>query len=228
MNKVRWFNSRWVIPLNEISEKMLLNQYNEKKGSGFLLSKSTSKIIIGKFIEKKIINEEFQDPFGIKIKREKIIYNITKFIISYNPIGLELINPPRGIRFFLNSLQKIIGFGLVISEIKINPLDWLYTIEKHGKCNVNIIVASGIKAHKNGVAKVTLSGISDIRNEFNNFIKDEKHTIDCIKLTLIINKSICKLELYKNASAKIALAYFDEVEILVKKSLFTTYKKANK
>jgi len=227
MKRVRWFSSDWVIPLDDLSSKMLTLQYNENTSNGFILSKKTKNNISGKFIEKQIKIDKITDPFGNETESRRIIYQVTKFIITNDSIGLELINPSRSIKKFLSIIQGMVGLGLVLSEVKISPIDWLQSIEQEKKCEVKTIQASGIKANENGVAKVSISGVKDIREEFNNFIDGKKHTVDCVKFTLVLNDTLCKLELYKNSTAKITSPYFDELQKIVRNSLLNVTKKAN-
>lgn len=226
MKKVRWFYSDWVIPLSEISSKMLSFQYNENRGIGYIISINNNKVISGKFIEKKVSLEIITDPFGVEKTNNKIFYNITNFTIKNELIGLEIITPPRTIKPFVNNLYKIIGFGFTIEEVNIKPLLWIKAIEKKHECIVNTILASGIKEEKNGVAKISMSGIRDIRKEFYSFVKEKDHNIDCVKLSLILNNKINKLELYKNASLKISLDNYDEIKNIVESSFLSTYNKS--
>lgn len=223
MKKVRWLYSDWGLPLSELSSKMLGFQYDEERTLGYILSKSTNKLIIGKFIEKKVLPVKVVDPFGNIKTNSRTIYNITNFIIKDDLVGLELINPPRGIKPFINNLHKITGLGLVISEIDIDPLKWLEDIENSHKCTVNSILASGIKEEKNGIAKISMSGINDIRNEFSTFIGNRDHNIDSVKLSLVLDNEVYKLELYKNSVSKIPLEKFEEIKNIVEASYLSTY-----
>jgi len=221
MTKIRWFYSDWGFPLTELSSKILSDQYSEDKGSGYILSKSNTKIITGKYIEKKVLLEVLTDPFGNEISNNKTIYNITNFTIKDEIIGLEIINPPRTIKPFLNSLHKKIGLGLVVSDIQVNPLTWLQAIERKNPCIVNSILASGIKAESNGIAKLSMSGLKDIRNEFYNFLKEKESNIDCVKASISLDNISYKVELFKNSTSTMPSQSIDILKEILASSLLS-------
>lgn len=220
MTRLRWFRSEWVIPLDELASKMLHLQYGEEKQYGFILTAIKENLISGKFVEKQVKVEKTIDPFGNETDLEKIIYQITKFVISDGKIGLELIDPPRGIGKFLEEVRKITGLGFFVSEVNVDPIEWLCLIENSIKCDVISINASGIKANENGIAKVNISGINDIREDFNNFIEERENIIDFIKARMLIKNEYCKAELYKNAAVKIKCSYLEDAQEVIRKSLF--------
>ena len=221
MNSRKWFITEWPLSLKKLSADMLKNQYNNKLTSGFVLEKVAVKNITGKFITKRIIKENIEDPFGSITEVSRISYDVIKFTINKDKLGLSIIDPPRSIKNFINILHEISGIGLSVSEVTIDPLIWLHSIENSiGKQDVTKIMASDINIHNKGLAKIEVVGKNDIRKEFTKFIQDKYHKVSSVKFNDNKMKS-GSIILRCNGSIKIEGAIPDEIIDTISTSLMT-------
>ena len=204
MRTIRWLNVSFPTTLSSITKGLLANQYTDSKGRGFLLSSSGGRKISGKYIEKTVDKVIVIDPFGKETESLSIIYYISKFTIENASNILELDSPPRSLRKYISELHQIIGLGLELSDIQVDPLVWLENIEKLlSPVTVKSISASGIMVPKDGLGKISVSGKKDIRDEFNKLIGDKKRNIDSIKFFGIINNCHISAELLKTGTVKL-------------------------
>jgi len=210
MRTIRWLNVSFPTTLSSITKGFLANQYTDSKGRGFLLSSSGSRKISGKYIEKTVDKMVVIDPFGKETESSSITYYISKFTIENASNILELDSPPRSLRKYISELHQIIGLGLELSDIQVDPLVWLENIEKLlSPVIVKSISASGIMVPKDGLGKVSVSGKKDIRNEFNKLIGNKKRNIDSIKFFGVINNCHISAELIKTGTVRVSGQLYD-------------------
>jgi len=203
MKTVRWLRVKWPLPLADLSKKLLSVQYDEEVGRGFILTTSGTKKISGKFVEKVTERTIIVDPFGNETETYNTTYYISKFSYEGSSELLELESPPRSIRKLASELHSIVGLGMELSDIKVDPLRWLKEIETtHNPVLVHHISSSGITVPKHGLAKISVAGKKDIRKEFSTLVKDKPRVIDVVKFSGDLNECHISGELTKSASIK--------------------------
>lgn len=220
MKKIRWLKAEWPLPISEISSTLLAHQYNDANGHGFLLSAADKFKIAGSYIEKTTNISIVTDPFGNQLESTDVKYYTARFYIDSSSNVLELIAPPRSIRKLLVTFHGVLGIGLELSEIEIDPLIWLNLIEEvYGKLLVQNISSSGITVPPNGLARVSVAGKKDIRQEFSLLTGNKFCTIDNIKASGTIENCHVSFELSKNGATKISGQLFDGLQKTLKKCL---------
>lgn len=220
MKKLKWLNAEWPLSIADISRILLDNQYIESKGHGFVLLESNNQKISGKYIERITNSVVTTDPFGNQFESTSVSYYISIFLIDNSSNVLELTDPPRSSRKLLSTLHDLLGIGLELSEINVNPLTWLNFFENScGKLLIHNIAASGIRVPENGLARISVSGKKDIQKEFNSMVGNKFHHIDSVKASGVIEDCNVSLELFKNGSAKITGHIFDTLTSSIKTCL---------
>jgi len=206
MKAVKWLYVDWNIPFRLISEEMLSYQFSKERNDGFILSRNVRDTIEGKFIQKIIIKDKIQDPYGEIISSNRINYNIVSFILSkkHDFPSIELNNPPRLLRPFLNKITEFSNLDMTVTDIHTDPIKWLGYLEKKiGSTKVNYIECSGINVANKGTAKVIFRSAQDIRNGIPDILGKKKYIIDRIRCSFITPKYKGNVELSKNGSIKI-------------------------
>jgi hypothetical protein len=220
MKTIRWLKVRWPLQFVEISKLLLSNQYDEGKGRGFILSSGGRKSISGKYVEKIVEPTVIVDPFGIETKTQVITYYVSKFSFDNSSSLMELESPPRSIRKLIVGLHSVIGLGMELSDIKVDPLYWLKEIEAlQSPVTVRHISSSGITVPKNGVAKISVSGNKDIRDEFHKLVGEKPRVIDVVKFSGIFNQCQISAEISKTGSIKYYGQIYDGFRVEIKECL---------
>lgn len=204
MIKIKWLFYELPLSLVELSNLMKENQYSEGSSSGFLLSLATQNKLAGKYIEKIVQKSIVQDPFGEVTEMETTSYYICRFNLDSKSKHLYISEPPRSLRKFTNKLHKLTGLGLVLSEININPSEWVNEIEeKSQKFKITQISCCGIRASKDSVAKLAITGSNDVRYDFSKLIADKRYMMESIKFEAEFDNLPVKGELTRTGSCKI-------------------------
>lgn len=224
MIKYKWLVADWSIPISLISSMMLACQFTEESGEGFIISRSNSSSIEGKFIRKNtyLISEE--RPFGENIESQRTEYIIIEFnITSDRYLGLELLNPPRTVKPLISKLSEMVGLGLTITDSLVNPLHWAEQIEKQAQLfRLTEIQVSDVGISSNSLARVSVNGEYDIRKDFSSFIGNKKYSIQQVKfrVKLVENEvKSCLVELRRNGSAKFYNGWSVNLYSIVRNSL---------
>ncbi|MFC3282635.1 hypothetical protein [Litchfieldella rifensis] len=210
MKTIRWLRVKWPLPLLEVSKKLIANQYNEDVGRGFILASSGKNRIAGKFVERITEKAFIIDPFGNETESYSTTYYVAKFSFDSSSCFLELESPPRSIRKLASELHSMVGLGLELSDIKVDPLKWLQEIEaSHTPLLVKNISSSAITVPKNGLAKISVSGKKDIRDEFSKVVGKRKRVIDLVKFSGDFNQCSISAEITKTGFIKYSGHIYD-------------------
>jgi len=227
MQTVRWLKVKWPIPTSEVSKRLLSRRYNEVDGRGFLLSKSGKQRTTGKYIEKLVEPSLTIDPFGNETKTLITTYYVAKFSFDKSSDLMELDSPPRSIRKLVSELHSIVGLGMEFTDITLDPLVWVEELEALRRTRVIVrnISSSGISVPKNGLAKISVSGKRDIRDEFTKLVGKKKRVIDLVKFNGVLQKCSITAELTRSGSIKYSGQEYDSFKEDVKKCMKRTLRK---
>jgi hypothetical protein len=102
----------------------------------------------------------------------------------------------------------MLGLGLVIAEITVNPDQWLNEIERSdNKITVTHISSFGIHTPNDSLAKIAVTGHKDVREDFFQLVGDRRHRVSCVKFSMVSSSDVYDTcELLKAGSCKITSA----------------------
>lgn len=213
MKKVKWLYSELGHSIEELSDIFKSNQYSNAHGRGLILSSRNRESLSGRYIEKIVKVSRIVDPFGEETYQELTSYYTCNFQIQAKSSLLCIIDPPRTIRNFVSYLHSLLGLGLVISEVTVDPYEWLMAIDTKLKIPaVTNITATGIRMSEHGLAKVNVAGKKDVRADFFELLNNRRYKIDCLKFELEYEENITiKCELTKLGSCSFKAYNSEEV-----------------
>lgn len=210
MIKAKWLNCELPISLHQLAKLMKGYQYTDNSGNGFLLSTATGTKLVGRYIEKIIKKTVIEDPFGQSSEVESISYYVCYFDWRADSNYMYVIDPPRSLRKFINALHDLTGLGLVMSELNVSPKLWLELIESDAM-SVKILQIStyGIKVSKDAIAKIIVTGKSDVKPAFLDIMPNKKYLIDSVKFTADFDDLSVVGELTKSGMCRLQSANRD-------------------
>jgi len=221
MSQYKWMYAKWGLPISLLSASMLADQFNNTKNNGFLLSKSTNELIVGRFVEKEEYIQIEKAPLGEDVQNTGIRYITTSFKITNTPnLGLELRNPPRSIKKFIAKFRSVVGFDLVITEHRIDPFSWVDQINQAKPIiSISSIHATDINIANSSLAKVSIAGSADVRENFKSFIGARKYTANNIKINIKDKGKKTSIELKSNGVVNFKDSVSSDLYETVKSSL---------
>lgn len=220
MLKAKWVYTELPISLKELSHLLAERKYSDISGSGFLLSTSTESKLTGKYIERVIQKTIVTDPFGDTIEAESVGYYICQFNWVADSDFMLVIEPPRSLRKFINSLHDLTGLGLVISEANINLAEWVSQIEqKADEFSMKRISTSGIKSSEYSTAKLSIAGTKDVRHALSEMLANKRYLIDSIRFEAEFDGLGVKSELTKSGACKLISANTSTILTTLRESL---------
>jgi hypothetical protein len=98
--------------------------FHSSTSDGFVVDRVRDDIIEARFVERVELTEVLVDPFGGETRYDRVEFRQCEFVVTAGPIGLELINPPRGTSLFVSRLSEICNFEIAIVSPSINLLFW--------------------------------------------------------------------------------------------------------
>jgi hypothetical protein len=193
-------------PIDELVDGMLLRQFSEDSGEGFIVSKKSSRLCSGKYVNRFTVVDSYADPYGDIHEVERIVYNTVNFsIVLERNLNLELYSPPSRIRPFFNALDNLMDDIVVVSQSHIDPLEWLAKIKEDVRgIKLNSIECSGINIENKGTAKVSIKSKQDIKNEAFKYLGSYDYTVDSIKCSYMQDSTLFKFSLNKSGMAKLS------------------------
>lgn len=176
MKTYKWLICSFPMPIRGIVEKLSMHIYDENDGNGFILAQIRENSVSGKFVTKKNNESKIKDPFGNENVIKFVSYETTVFTIFEDEQWLiEIENPGRSIKPFLNMLIKIFGFNFYIEELNINLRLVIDEIEsKLGKLNISKIEVTDINIKNKGLGILTIKSQVDSRTLLENEILNQK------------------------------------------------------
>lgn len=187
MKKIKWMLLNVSLSILDIASKLKLHSYSDDKGTGFIFEKVRNDEIKGKYVEKITYQDTVPSLYGEQETFERIEYRIVDFYINENSLPIfAIINPPRTLKPFAGSLVKILGLGVSLEEIVIEPMRWVDSIGKLIPVDLVQIELSQIKVDEHAIAKMQVSSSRDLRKYYEKKFKEKTlSSVDRVHISLI-------------------------------------------
>ncbi|TCB47716.1 hypothetical protein E0H80_15660 [Acinetobacter sp. ANC 4779] len=190
--------------MSELAIKLREYSFDENQMNGFIIDRAREHFIEARYIEKFEFQEIIKDPFGNETIYNKISYKESSIRISDDTsIGLEFINPPRGIQGLISKLLQASNFMLTITPLKIDLLKWINCLDNalSKQANIKSIQISGLDLGSGVSAKTVIKGQKNVLEATKTLTLERKFNLEKIQATynelgsiLITNNGCAKLD----------------------------------
>lgn len=143
--------------------------------------KNRSNTLAFKFIERKILETSLLDKDGVEQVIQYLHIDNFEFHIEnkMDRFFLLLKNPPRSLKFFKQTIGDLLNYKIAISEIKVDPLQWLQNLEPNHD-SVFSVLSIEIKdiifnSKTNGT--LTLKSQIDLRSNYYELINSKNYKV---------------------------------------------------
>jgi hypothetical protein len=160
-------------------------EYTRRRAAGFRLSEVRKDYVAGTFVERVEWDDTLDDPASGELKVHRVEVRHLAFRLDARFHDLEVKNPPRSIRTFIERLSECCGKPLNLMPMAASPVDWLSAIERvSGAATVLAIAGSGLTLSAATSASILVEGSEDVRKRLATFIQGRSVNIDRLFLRL--------------------------------------------
>ncbi|HBB5046565.1 TPA: hypothetical protein KBP17_004552, partial [Escherichia coli] len=192
-------------PFNQeqISKRLIENQFTKDAISGFSLQKNNSTGIYFRHIKKIINIDVVLTPFGEEYENTTIAYATNEVKITDK--SLRIINPSRTLAPFRTDLVNSLDFQCTISNknIELSPL-LLSLRERNVNINLTDIELTTYDLFKDSRVKMVISSNSDLIGKAESYLNNVKSNITKIGFSLLFNGDYYFVEIGCKGSLKIS------------------------
>lgn len=221
MKRVRWLNVVWSKPIQQLVNDFKSHAFTQNKTSGFILDKLLEKHIIGRYIERKEINEKTVDPFGQEVIYQKVLFEQTEFAIFDEYPSIEIYNAPRSFKSFISRLLEFCDFNLTVSHFQVDLFRWFEELEKliNSPIQVEAVQITDYEFDKEVQAKISLNSEHDVRHVLNKLEKEKPLCVSNARVCLVLFKQPVKILFYANSTVHFPEMHEDYLLPLLRESL---------
>lgn len=228
MNRYRWLQAEWPVPIRVISKRIKNMSFGESASHGFIVDRVRDDYIDARYVERVEYIDTVTDPFGSELSFPRVEFRQSSFHISADSSCLELINPPRSAQGLLNRLSELTDFDVAILGLSVDVLAWADAFQD--VLGISLLIDSlqiGSLEIESGItARAIIKGERDVKNVSLAFIKSRKHVIEKMQLRLLSPNGGTIL-LTNSGSAKIDVDDpTDILRIALRQSIMNVTKKA--
>ena len=186
MNRYRWVSidvrGRTI---DEVYHALHLRRYTEDSGVGFLLDERRTDVLVGRYVEKRVYDEDYETPFGDKWNEQRVEYDVVRFRLNAFWPGILLENPPRSVSRFYTYFSQSLSFDVAFDPLDVDLESWVKELELClGEVQVVRARLSKLSLQRGVEASVVIGGSGDIRKTLEEFIGDKFALMDRVSLLL--------------------------------------------
>lgn len=202
---------------------MLGSPFGPGGESGFKMRHVRRDLLEGTFIERVESIESIEDPFGQTQEFRRTEYRQTYFRIGTTTPAIELINPLRTSRAFLERLWEYSGGAIYIEPARARVSDWISKLETEID-NIVVISArlSDLTLSNSVSARIELSGTSDIRRHISAFSKPHSITMDRAEFSCSLGGENYHCEVTNEGKAVVHSGFSPKALLILRASLSAT------
>lgn len=221
MKRFKYLNADWPISISSLAERLRANPFSDEVGDGFTLERVRNSVIEGRYFEKIVVNESISDPFGKESTYELVTYRDTSFRLSRAYPQIELRNPPRSIRAFVNRIAELMQFNVAVESLAVDPLLWADRIKGTGQVSgyVQSIDISGVAVEAEVSARFGLVGKRDVLSAATKLVAKRAHTVDRLCMRIVSSLGEHSVILTVNGGVRADDSVPEDVLALVRESL---------
>jgi len=185
MRRYRWHRAEWPLSMRELSRRLQGCPFRMDGHEGFLVDRVRSDYVEARFIQKREYIDEIKNPLGEVIRQSRLEFIEHSFRAASGGPGLELSDPSRSINRLLSKLAEICDFSLVLSNIEIDPLDWVGVFRKESRLETTIesLQFSKVVVDRDVYASIMIKSDRDVYKQSIDFLADRKARTEKVKVS---------------------------------------------
>ncbi|CAG68992.1 hypothetical protein ACIAD2193 [Acinetobacter baylyi ADP1] len=193
MNKYKLFKFESSLSFHELKDRLVDNNNYHDSSFDLKTIRLTDKELCFNFVENKLMETYLLDVYGNQqlIKYLQVDSFEFQIILKDKDIFLLIINAPRSLKIFKQTIAEILDYQISITDIQINPIEWIERLEFSSEHSFEIhsLEIKDIIFNSSTNGSMTIKSQIDLRKTYENNVKSNNYKI-C--KALIINDSYFK------------------------------------
>ncbi|MFN3689048.1 hypothetical protein [Salinarimonas sp.] len=202
-----------------LAECLLKYAYAESRPDGFIVDEARPDRVEGRFIERIEMEDSFLNSHGDETTFTRIEYNVTRFVASWAPPCLQMINSPRCVKRFVARLSEASRFQVTVIPMSVDVGLWLSELQSIyvGQMCVEDVTVSYFDERKFNVV-VRIQGKSISEKAVNDIVTRKAYSID--RMTFRLSGEIDgKVTLKSSAAATITSKHELQIQNLLDQTI---------
>ena len=186
MKRYKFLGADWPVAITTVGARLKSAPFSEETGDGFIVDRIRPDFVEGRHFEKIVSIEVVETPFGQQSTYERVTYREVRFRLSGNYPQIEMLNPPRTARTFLNRLAQTLDFRVAVEQLTVSPIEWANKMKRSMGTEgfVQTIQISDLVIDEWTTAKIGLSGRRDVLETASKLIAKRRHNVEKVNLLL--------------------------------------------
>ncbi|MCG7561056.1 hypothetical protein [Pseudoalteromonas sp. McH1-42] len=185
MDRFYWYTIGLRTEFNFFVDSIKESTFNQSDEQGFKVEAISRDMVVGKFVQSKLVTQEFINPFGDNTVERRQVYDVIDFKFSRRAnILLETKNPGRCTKTFFNELLKCSDYSLVVEAPKFKLPELIKELKAHGLIIIQVkeIELADIALSKDATGLLVVKGNLSIDDyELKLPLADLKHRLKKFK-----------------------------------------------
>jgi len=183
---------------------MASEKFSATQAAGFLLTRQSSQQVEGRYVQKIVAVESFDDPFGKKYSYERTVYTEQKFILRLESPNLVLFDSNSAGKALMGRLSEFSGFRVALKPLNWAPEELLVSFAKRfAPVRVFAATVDGLKLSPSVTVRLCFESSDDVLTHVRSFLKKKTTAFESLKIEFSYLASTWRCELRRNGSIQI-------------------------
>lgn len=219
MTRYRWFIFRTADMLSsrQVVQRLAISLYDEQRGWGFRVDAADDFGVSGVFIQRHTWTEPVILPDGSQTIQERLEYERTRFSIDAQAQLLELVDPPRGLKAFLNQLAACLDFRVEIQAVIFDISLVLSKLKELGVISVKRVAVSRLVLSPHAIATVEVVGTQAVADALASLVGQRQYITDGLEMQALIGVDSAVIKVHGGGTAVLAGRASDQVLVVLRR-----------
>lgn len=168
MIRLRWFQVEPVSRLLAALAGVPTRNRNDRAAEDewFEHSRVSKNRVESTFVEKVVVQNEFEDELGNINVFDRVEFRRTEFVVTTDFPQIQLRNSPRSRRNFLARLGEMSAYEVAIDPVRLDVMSTVSELERQiGRLTVKELTVSGYPLSARASAEIVVTGADDVRDD---------------------------------------------------------------
>lgn len=141
-----------------LRKRLESESFSEETGRGVSLTRATSSLVEGRYIQRFAYEEQEFSPSGGSSTVERMGFALTSFSLRPTSCGIAIVDPPRSISDFVMFISMLLNDDVSVQVPRLNLISFKRLVEAEvGRCHVRAVKIAGAQLAENVIADIAVT-----------------------------------------------------------------------